>query len=55
MLLANGYRMTVSEIVTQAGTWHLGRFSKYYQQFFGCTPSQIERRIWGKPVIEPKT
>ena len=31
MLLANGYRMTLSEIATQAGIWHLGRFSNYYR------------------------
>jgi len=54
MLLANGDQMTLSEIATQAGIWHLGRFSRYYRQFFGCTPSQMQRKIWAKPVIEPK-
>jgi AraC-like DNA-binding protein len=47
--------MKVSDIATQAGIWNLGRFSMYYRQFFGCTPSQMQRRIWGKPVIEPQT
>jgi AraC-like DNA-binding protein len=55
MLLANGDQMKVSDIATQAGIWNLGRFSMYYRQFFGCTPSQMQRRIWGKPVIEPQT
>jgi AraC-like DNA-binding protein len=54
MLLANGDQMRVSDLATQAGIWNLGRFSMYYRQFFGCTPSEMQRRIWGKPVIEPQ-
>jgi AraC-like DNA-binding protein len=45
LLLEAGDQMTVSEIATQTGIWHLGRFSRYYRQFFGCTPSQMQRRI----------
>ena len=54
MLLATGDKMTLSEIATQAGIWHLGRFSQYYRQFFGCTPSQMQRQIWARPTLEPK-
>jgi transcriptional regulator GlxA family with amidase domain len=54
MLLSAGDRMTMTEIATQSGIWHLGRFSKYYKQFFGCTPLQTQRRIWARPVLGPE-
>lgn len=54
LLLSAGDRMTVTEIATQSGIWHLGRFSKYYKQFFGCTPLQTQRRIWARPVLGPE-
>ncbi|HYN61299.1 MAG TPA: helix-turn-helix domain-containing protein [Rubrivivax sp.] len=52
MLLAAGDRMTLTEIATQSGVWHLGRFPRYYRDLFGCTPSEMQRRIWGRPVLE---
>jgi len=55
MLLATGDQMTLTDIATQAGIWHLGRFSKYYRQFFGRTPLQMQRKIWARPAIGPKT
>ena len=55
MLLATGDQMTLTEIATQAGIWHLGRFSRYYRQFFGCTPLQMQRKIWARPALEAKT
>jgi transcriptional regulator GlxA family with amidase domain len=54
MLLSAGDRMTMTEIATLSGIWHLGRFSKYYKQFFGCTPLQTQRRIWARPVLGPE-
>ena len=53
MLLSAGDRLTMTEIATQSGIWHLGRFASYYRQFFGCTPLQTQRRIWARPVFEP--
>lgn len=35
---------TVAEIAMQWGFWHLGRFSGYYRQLFGCSPSETLRR-----------
>jgi AraC-like DNA-binding protein len=52
MLLTAGDRMTLTEIATQSGVWHLGRFPRYYRDLFGCTPSEMQRRIWGRPVLE---
>jgi len=53
MLLSAGDRLTMTEIATQSGIWHLGRFASYYRQFFGCTPLQTQRRVWARPVFEP--
>jgi AraC-like DNA-binding protein len=47
MLVRKGDKITLSEIAAQSGLWHLGRFSQYYRQFFGCTPSTMQRKIWG--------
>jgi AraC-like DNA-binding protein len=55
MLLATGDQMTLSEIATQSGLWHLGRFSLYYRQIFGCSPSEMQLRVWGRPVLAQKT
>lgn len=35
---------TVAEIATRWGFWHLGRFSSYYRDLFGCAPSHTLRR-----------
>ncbi|PZV02809.1 MAG: hypothetical protein DCF24_01215 [Cyanobium sp.] len=51
MLLATGDQMTLSEIATQSGLWHLGRFPQYYRQIFGCSPSEMQIRVWGRPVL----
>ena len=48
LLLARGDQMTLSEIATQTGHWHLGRFSQYYRHCFGCTPSTMQRKVWGR-------
>jgi len=55
LLLATGDQMTVSEIATQTGHWHLGRFSRYYRHFFGCTPSTMQRKVWGRSAFVQKT
>ena len=46
-ILRSGDRLTNTEIATHHGFWHLGRFAQYYQQLFGCTPSETRRRAWG--------
>lgn len=35
--------VTVAEIATRWGFWHLGRFSGFYRDLFGCSPSQTLR------------
>lgn len=34
---------TVAEVATRWGFWHLGRFSGYYRDLFGCSPSETLR------------
>ncbi len=46
-ILRSGDRLTTTEIATHHSFWHLGRFAQYYQQIFGCTPSETRRRAWG--------
>jgi AraC-like DNA-binding protein len=42
-LLRNAERVTVTEIATRYGFWHLGRFSSYYCEMFGQPPSRTPR------------
>jgi len=54
MLLRHGDRMTVTDIATHFGFWHLGRFARYYRETFGCAPSVTLRNGWGEracPVV----
>jgi AraC-like DNA-binding protein len=46
-ILRSGGQLTITEIATHHGFWHLGRFAQYYQRLFGCTPSETRRRAWG--------
>lgn len=39
-LRAHGRRDSVSTIATRYGFWHLGRFSRYYREMFGESPSR---------------
>ncbi len=43
-ILRSGDRLTTTAIATHHGFWRLGRFARYYQQLFGCTPSETRRR-----------
>ena len=47
-LLVAGDRMTLTDIATQSGVWHLGRFARYYRDLYGCAPSEMQERIWGR-------
>jgi AraC-like DNA-binding protein len=47
-LLRNGDRMTLTQIATQYGFWHLGRFAGYYRKVYGCSPSVTVKRVWGR-------
>jgi AraC-like DNA-binding protein len=49
-MLRQGDRMSLTDIATQYGFWHLGRFARYYRETFGCTPSVTLRRVWGERV-----
>lgn len=54
MMRAVGDRMSLTEIATQSGVWHLGRFSRYYRSLFGCSPSEMQRRLWGRAQVQAK-
>ncbi len=42
-LVRSSDRVTIATIAMEYGFWHLGRFARYYQQLFGCTPSETQR------------
>jgi AraC family ethanolamine operon transcriptional activator len=48
MLLRLGDRMSLTDIATHHGFWHLGRFARYDRETFGCAPSVTLRRVWGE-------
>jgi len=43
-ILDDGLNTTLADIAMRRGFWHLGRFSAYYREQFGETPSQTLRR-----------
>ncbi|MFO1428586.1 MAG: helix-turn-helix domain-containing protein [Candidatus Competibacteraceae bacterium] len=51
-ILRAGHRHTLATIAIEHGFWHLGRFTHYYRQLFGCAPSTTRRRIWGNKETE---
>jgi AraC-like DNA-binding protein len=52
-LLRHGDRMTLAQIATQYGFWHLGRFAGYYRKVYGCSPSVTVKQVWGRAAPGP--
>jgi len=48
--LVVGLVTNVSDAATRHGFWHLGRFSRYYREVFGETPSQTVRGARSQPA-----
>jgi len=49
LILTEGDRLSITDIAMNFGFWHLGRFAGAYAALFGCSPSEMRRRIWGRP------
>lgn len=47
LILAEGNRLSVTDIAMRFGFWHLGRFAGAYSALFGCSPSKTRLMIWG--------
>lgn len=45
LIASQGNGATVSEVAMKWGFWHLGRFSAYYAEQYGESPSQTARRV----------
>lgn len=54
LILTEGDRLSITDIAMSFSFWHLGRFAGAYAMLFGCSPSETQRRIWGRalsPVV----
>ncbi|AKF04525.1 hypothetical protein DB32_001674 [Sandaracinus amylolyticus] len=55
LLLTHDDALTVSEVAQRVGIPHFGRFSVYYRQRFGETPTQTLGRSFGARSTQGET
>ncbi|MCR6497452.1 helix-turn-helix domain-containing protein [Shinella sp. CPCC 101442] len=53
LILAEGDRLSITDIAMSFSFWHLGRFAGAYAALFGCSPSETRRRIWESRPQDP--